>query len=779
MKLLIPLTLLAFINLNSKAQNKKNITQTLHGRVIDIDSYTPLPGVTIRIDNSGFATQTDNEGYYKLENIPVGRQTIIVNMIGYKHKQYDNLMILSAKETVLDIKLEESVLDLDEVVITGYSKTDPLNDMANVSARSFTIEETEKYAGSWGDPSRMAINYAGVVMAGDERNDIVIRGNSPTALIWQLEGIPIPSPNHFDALGATGGPVSILNMNVLAQSDFFTGAFPAEYGNGYSGVFDLKMRNGNSQKFEFTGQLGFGGFEFGAEGPIFKEKRSSFLINYRYSMLGLVDHLLWVDGLPFYQDLSYKLNFPLDKGNLSLFGFAGKSHISFDFQEEDPSNTKNWTGVSNDGSRSLFSGINYTRFLGNSTRLVSSFAYSTRRPFADEDFLIDDVIIENKLGYEDIETKYFLSTKLISKLNAKNTFKAGARIERAFVSTENYYHFVENDTIQTNSYDHFEEDNLYTLNSFVDYKHKFSDQLSANAGLHYQQFFYNNTYNIEPRASMKYEFNKKSKLALAYGLHSQMQPLYMYFLKGDNDILELNNELDFTKSHQLVLGYDHQFNKDLRIKAEVYYQHLTDLPISDRYKYESITNYGISDNIAWVDSLYNGGRGRNTGLDLTFEKFLSNGYYFLITASVFDSKYEGADGIERNTAYNGNYVLNTLGGYEWNLGKRFILDFNLRAVYAGGMRYIPTDIEESIAQGMWILDTDRAYEERLDNYFRLDLRIGLVVQLKRFTHEIGFDITNLTAHENEYFKYYNSITHSMQSEYQQGFFPMGLYRIRF
>jgi hypothetical protein len=759
--------------------NGKLITQTLRGRVIDTDSHMPLTGVMIIVKDKELAGTTDEGGYYKIENVPVGRQTILVNLIGYKQQEFPNIMILSAKETILDIKLEESVIDLDEIVITANSKADPINDMATTSSRSFTIDETERYAGSWGDPSRMAINYAGVVIAGDQTNDIVIRGNSPAALIWQLDGIPIPGPNHFDNLGATGGPVSILNTNVLKQSDFFTGAFPAEYGNGYSGVFDLKMRNGNSQNFEFMGQLGFNGFEFGAEGPINRDNRSSFMINYRYSMLGLVDHLLWVEGLPFYQDVSYKLNFPMNKGNLSIFGFGGKSHISFDFKEDNETNTMNWSGKSINGSKTFFSGIKYVRFLSDKTRLENSFAYSTRRPFENEEFMINDILEEKKFGFEDIESKYILSVKLISKLNAKNTLQSGIRIENASVSSENYYHYVENDLIISEPYDHLSEDNLYIMNGFADYKHKFTDKFSFILGAHYQHFFYNNTYNFEPRAGIKYQFSEKSKIGFGYGHHSQLQPLFYYFLPGENGIAELNNELDFTKSHQLVLSYEYQFNKNLRFKVEAYYQDLYDIPVSENYAYTSMINHGQSDNMAWVDSLYNGGTGKNMGIDITFEKFLSNGYYFLFTGSLFDSKFKGADGIERNTVYNGNYVLNALGGYEINLSKKLILDFNIRTVYAGGKRYVPINLEETIIQDEWVYHEDRAYEAQMKDYFRLDFRVGLVIQGKRFSHEIGFDITNLTGHQNEYYHWYDSDTQSIMTEYQQGFFPMGLYRIRF
>lgn len=169
----------------------------------------------------------------------------------------------------------------------------------------------------------MAANFAGVSIVDDSRNDIIIRGNSPIGLLWRLDGVEVPNLNHFSAAGTTGGPVSMINNNLLANSDFFTSAFPAEYGNAMSGVFDLKMRNGNNQKREYVGQIGFNGFELGAEGP-FKKGEGSYIVNYRYSVLGLMSKIGMKSGTgdatPYYQDLSFKINLPRTKiGKLSLF----------------------------------------------------------------------------------------------------------------------------------------------------------------------------------------------------------------------------------------------------------------------------------------------------------------------------------------------------------------------------------------------------------------------------------------------------------------------------
>jgi hypothetical protein len=335
--LLLSILLLVF-KLSAYAESADlGIIQNIRGQVIDKQSQTPLPGVNIFVEQDGqkIGTTTDFDGYYLLEGIETGRIKIYYTFIGYETVILSNIELLGSKELVLNISMLESTQKLAEItVVAKDNKTRTKNNRVNVSGRSFSIEETQRFAGANNDVSRMAANFAGVQRSNDAANDIVIRGNSPFGLIWRLEGVDIPNPNHFGGLGATGGPVSMLNNNVLANSDFLTGAFPSDYGDGISGVFDLKMRNGNYDQHEFLGQIGFNGLELGAEGPINREKKSSYLINYRYSTLGVMAAMGINFGtgtaIPEYQDLNLKLNFPSKKvGTVQVFALGGISAINF------------------------------------------------------------------------------------------------------------------------------------------------------------------------------------------------------------------------------------------------------------------------------------------------------------------------------------------------------------------------------------------------------------------------------------------------------------------
>jgi hypothetical protein len=306
-------------------------TQTVRGKVFDSETNFPLLGAKVEIlthdSIKKFRALSNEEGLFVISAVPVGKYQVEVKLATYETKMI-TVEVNSGKEAILNIPITERIIEQEEVTIVGRKKGEVINELAVISAQQFSVEETNRYPGSRMDPARMASNFAGVQGADDSRNDIVIRGNSPLGLLWRLEGADIPNPNHFSNQGANGGPVSILNNNTLANSDFLTGAFPAEYGNANAGVFDLKIRNGNNEKHEFIGQIGFNGLELLAEGPI-KNGQSSYLASYRYSTLSFFDAIGFKfgdSGIPFYQDATFKVSMPNTKtGNWSVWGIGGTS----------------------------------------------------------------------------------------------------------------------------------------------------------------------------------------------------------------------------------------------------------------------------------------------------------------------------------------------------------------------------------------------------------------------------------------------------------------------
>ena len=771
--------------------------QTIRGRVVDEESQAPLLAANVIILEAGPITGviTDENGTFTIEDVPVGRYTILVSYMGYKSFLMREVLVGTGKEVFLDVGLKELLLEMEGVsVVANVNKDQAINPMAIISARSFTVEETEKYPGSWGDPARMAANYAGVFPNGDIYNYIVIRGNSPIGLIWQMEGVPIPNPNHFTVPGATGGPISIINNKQLTQSDFLTSAFPAEFSNGVSGVFDLRLRNGNSRKREYVAEIGLMGLDVGAEGPFKKGGSASYLVNFRASLLGLVDELLWVEALPHYKDLNFKLNFPTQKGSFSVFGLGGISRITGkvkDSANSQPGREREVAETSGAGTGVI--GFKHVHFLSNRTRIISDLVLSTSRPYTRADSLLNNQDSRRLIDNTYREDRLLVSSRLRTKLDARNSLNAGIMLEQNMVDylLNNEYTVYHGTTLSDSLVIYpprsFKHSSLFVLRAFAEWKHRFSNSLTLYTGLNYLHFFMNQSLSLEPRANIRWKFSSRQSLSIGYGLHSQQQPFFYYLIKTyttddpwDRDhYIETNRNLGFTKSHQLALGYDLSLSHELRIKAEVYSQMLFNVPVEMRSSYFSLLNAGAGSDDPIEDSLVNEGTGRNYGIELTFEKFLSKRYYFLFTTSLLNSKYKGSDGILRNTAFNSDFNLNALMGYELPVHDNASVDFNIRFVAGGGRRIIPHDEGKTLEEGEDVYLYDLAYDRRLAPYFRLDARTGFKYNGLRVRHEIGLDLTNLTNRSNEWERRYNDGSDQIEMIYQQGFFFYLFYRINF
>ena len=760
-----------------------------------VESFTgsPVAGATIQVEgtNPVVIGISDEHGEFSISNIPPGRWSFVASTVGYGSQVFNNIMVISGKETVLNFKLEEKVTHLNDVVVRNeQSKDRPLNETALLSARSFSVEETERFAGSLGDPARMVSNFAGVVVSNDARNDIIIRGNSPSGLLWKIEGVDVPNPNHFGSQGSTGGPVSMLNNNLLANSDFLTGAFPAEYGNALSGVFDLNLRSGNKEKYEFTGQIGFNGFELAAEGPIKLGKdapKGSFIVDYRYSTMQLVGKLGMNAGtgtaIPEYNDLSVIADFPTLKfGRFKFVGIYGNSFIrlnrSFDKTE---ATTHSQVGYATDFGAALdVSILTHTWMLSENTKIKTSISYQN----SSSTTLNDTIDYENHRYFTNYagslaEKKEIISTLLKHKFNAQDNLSAGLSLNRYSTSFKDSAYLKSLDRLITLTDVSKEPSILYE--GYVNWQHKFSDNLTLNSGLHGQFYDMNQESALEPRFSVQWQFASNQSLSVGYGLHSQIQPRSVYFYKEyhNGSYSENNHDLKFTRSHQVVLGYDWHLGNDFHIKAETYYQSLYHVPVSRVNNEFSMLNAGSGYYIQRLDSLENTGIGRNYGVELTAEKFLNNGWYALTTFSLYDSKCQGFDRKWRNTAFNSNFALNALAGYEWKVGKKNFLTLDLRSVWSGGMRYIPIDLPASISAGEQVFDAEHAYSHKYKDYFRTDLRIGFKQNMGKVSQEWGLDLQNVTNHANLFSEQYNNQLQEVTTIYQQAFMPMMLYRINF
>lgn len=753
----------------------------LRGTVIDRDSEVPLPFATVIVLNTNplIGTMTNDKGQFRIDKLPVGRHTLKFSYVGYEEAVLPEVQVGSAWEKVITVAISEKKEWLGEVSLS-YVKGEPLNQMATVSSRSFSVEETKRYAASISDPARMVQVFAGVTGTDDATNEIVIRGNSPHWLQWRLEGVEIPSPNHFTEEGYASGSVSILSSDMLATSDFYTGAFPAEFGNALSGVFDLRLRKGNSEKHEFSAQAGVLGFDFSAEGPFKKGYEGSYLVNYRYSTLSLINDLniqVSENALPNYQDLAFKINLPTKRaGSLSLWALGGQSddkekYIPDLVSGEDPE--RGYRDYTN--SAMYAAGITHTIFPDDRSYLRTVLSHSFNR--SNETYELMDSLGHLNLYLEDeLQNRaYRISSTYNRKISKLLTLRSGATWSSL---NYDYYSIIADTAGNLSSFlDDRGRTSLFQL--YLQSKYQISNHLLFTAGLHYAWFALNADHSLEPRLGLQIELPGQQKLSFGYGLHSRTENLPVYFVEihqPDGSVAHPNLDLKMTRSSHFVAGYEKMFGSDFQIKTETYVQRITRLPVPvNPEKYWAPIFGGLSPN----DTLSNMGKGRNYGLELTAQKFFTKGYYGMFTASLYDSKFMPADGKWHHTKYNSNYIFNLVGGKEFKWGENRMLGLNSKIIWNGGKRVIPLDLDASRASGEPVYRINEIYSRKTPDYFRIDFGVNIHFFRQRTEHILSLDIQNITNRRNPYAEEYDPETKSLEYYLLSGIIPILNYRIEF
>ena len=764
----------------------QNQHQTVKGKVVDKESLITLPGANVIIPGTNplLGAITDHDGNFKIENVPVGRFNIQISYLGYDPVTIPEIMVGSGKEVVINAGLKESVTPMEQVVVRSHARKDkPLNSMAAVSARLFTVEETQRYSGGLDDPARLVSAFAGVTTGNLQDNAIIIRGNSPKGVAWRLEGVDVPNLSHFTGGNiAGGGLVCAVSSQLLSNSDFFTSAFPAEYGNALAGVFDLKLRTGNSEKREYTFQAGIMGIDFAAEGPFIKGKNASYLFNYRYSTFGLLVDLGAIpsEQIPRYQDLSFKLNFPTKKsGIFSLWGTGAKDfnhqpvdRDSITWETDRDRMTYDWKV--NLGAM----GITHKYIIGNSTYLNTSLVGTGNENSMDMQRLDDQLVPQPNWYFIDRSAKVVLSSFINHKFNAKHTNRTGFNFNTLF------YNIDLNGTINDipETYCNFVNENDFShhLQFYTQSRYDIKSNLSVNAGVHAEYFALNGNFTIDPRMGLNWEFIPGHSLSFGYGKHSQLEELKIYCinLKMDDKTTYPNKNLDLAHAHHFVLGYDWRLNENVRFKIETYYQYLYNVPGIPDSSYSMIN---FKQDWTFRDSLANNSTGKNMGVDFTLERFLNNKFYYLITASIFDSKYRGDDDVWRNSRYDKEFVTNILVGKEFVMGKNRnnILGVNGRLNVVGGERISPILINESIAVKREIYDETRAFEDQESYRSFLDLTVTYRINKKRHASIWAIQVKNVLGAPLSEGYSYNYKTEKIQKDESVVILPVISYKIEF
>jgi len=753
-------------------------TQTVRGTITDKITKAAIVGATIivsSLEEATLGTSTDEKGFFEIKDVPVGRQTIQCSYIGYETVETEGIIVSSTKAVDLEIEMNEGSVSMEDVVVTASRNVNaPINELSVVSTRSFSADETDRIAASVNDPGRMALTYPGVSQSNDDnQNDIIIRGNSAFGMLWRLEGIDIPNPNHFARPGTSGGGITVFSAQLLSRSDFSTGGMAAEYGNAISGAFDVHFRKGNQTEKQHRFKFGVLGIDLATEGPI-QQGKSSYLANYRYSTLGLLTaNGIYIVGERVentFQDFSF--NIALDgnlKNRFTLFGIGGLSREHYNPVdnplEREVTDASHFEDRIRDGNVGVLGGT-YTHLIDKNSYFKAGVAL-----MGSEIEFFYDVLdsLNNRSNYHDErhnENRVATSFVYSRRLNSSLRFKTGA-----FVNIITNYDFYKR-TIQRASVSDIIEQNsnlsvngqgsTQTLQYYAQFSKDVNAQLTLNAGGHLMYLPLNETSSVEPRLSLKYTPLPQHNFGLAYGLHSKVLPFASYFYTVQDTINGViqerlpNMDLPFVKSHHLIGSYTYSTPKGLRFSSEIYYQRLFNVPIST-----DVTNFywmlNNSSNFPETEVESNG-KGENYGLDLALEQFFSNKVYFLLTGSFYKSYFIPKNGQRYNSTFANDFVSSLTFGREFEFKKGRLLQVGARVLYNGGNRYTPADENASLEEGRYIIDENALNSARIPNYFRIDTRIAYRYNAPKLAGKISLDIQNILNYQNPSRVAYDPIT---------------------
>jgi len=692
---------------------------------------------------------------------------------------------------VLTVELDETTSMIGEVVVEGERLEDQSNnEYAIMSSRPFSPDETQRYAGSINDPGRMALSMPGVQFATqDNENTIVVKGNSPIGVQWRLEGIDIPNPNHFAQTNGSGGGISALSIFVLGNSDFITAAYPAEYGNSLGGIMDMRFRKGNNQNREYRFQAGLLGLDVAAEGPIGKgENAASYLVNYRYSTLGILSQMgvrvVSDDVDNVFQDLSFNFNIPLSKRTtVSLFGLGGLSEEKKIAKKD----TANWSegrhSQTYDFDTQLgLAGITLTHLIDEKSSLKFVGLYGGNEIQS----ITDTVTKEGDQAFR-WENSQFKIDRLAANLAYQRKLKPGTSLKTGITFTSlNYSVFLSEYRCTLD-----EMLQLYSgsgttglLQPYLQYSTLLGGKVRLNAGLHSMYFGLTNSFVVEPRVSAEIYAGANTTVGVSYGLHSQILPFPTYHTTtsdvNGNLLGQPNRNLGFMRAHHAGFSVNQVFQGNIRLRIEPYLQYLFDVPAATT---PESTYSLINENSSFEqEAMENIGEGLNYGAEVTFEKFFSNNIFFLLAGAIYDSRYRmnnGGASTWYNTRWNSNFNSSITAGKEWLLQRNRILEVGSRILYSGGARFTPIDSQRSEVECRAVYDDELAFTDRNINFFRMDLRLSFRKNNPGHTWKLSLDLQNLTNYQNPTRPGYDRWSNEVTFGFNTSIIPVISYTIDF
>ncbi len=752
------------------------VASALSGTISDASTSISLPGATVQVfvGDTSYSTISDDAGTFRLSNIPTGIHQVRASFVGYGPVENAEVWVRAGKEERVDLQLHRSVNELGEVVVRA---TAPQR-MDATSSHTLTVEQSLRYPATFFDPARLAMSYSGVASTNDQGNHFSVRGNGPASNAWLLEGAEIVTPNHLTNAGTqsdlptlTGGGTTILSAQMLGTSRLLMGGMAAPYGNALGGIMDLRLRPGINSRHAFTVQAGLIGMDLSAEGPFRQGGKASYLVNYRYSTLGLLSAMgvaLGDEAITF-QDLSFNVTLPIkDRSVLTFFGMGGNSSNRFEAKDstewEFDKDSQNIDYTAKVG----IAGMTFKQRIGermvwHTTAVISENDQerSEEGPFfarRGNRSTVDNALNERKLSFV---------THLRTALSDRTALQIGASgMERTI---EKQLTILDETTTG------------WLLRPYARLEHQFTERLRMDLGLAYSHWTANRTDCLEPRAAFRADLSASDRISISIGQRSQLPSVQNYAEQvtwiAQTPIAPTDNSgLGLLRSKDMELAYDHAFRPYLRLVATVFAQLVDQVPISAQF--EQLPDDAFSLINAW-DGLYllplrSAGKSRNIGGQLAVQRTFDRNVFYQMNVTAFDATYTDRSGRTHDSRWNTGVIANAVIGKEFvdlKDDRKRTWGVNGRANYTGGQRYTPRPTEGTMEP--------EPYTAQYAGSYRIDLRIYRKMERKGHTGMWSLDLLNATNAQNVAYRYFDLRKGEEVTKYQLGLIPNLGYRIEF
>ena len=746
-------------------------TSSLSGTVIDATTSAPLSGATVQVfvHDTSYSTGSDEQGRFRLAVLPTGIHRVRASYVGYRPSELPEVWVRSGKEEMVELALASGAEELDEVLIR-VAVPQP---MATISSHTLTVEQTLRYPATFFDPARLMMSYSGVASVNDQANHFSVRGNGPASNAWLLEGAEIVNPNHLSNAGTqsdyptlSGGGTTILSAQMLGTSRLLMGGMSAAYGNALGGIMDMRLRRGATDGQAFTVQAGLIGIDLSAEGPFRKGGKASYLVNYRYSTLGLLGAMgveLGDEALNF-QDLSFHVSVPIkDKGLFTLFGMGGTSSNRFDAKDstewEYDKDSKNidYTAMMGAAGMTFRMGLG-SKAVWRTTAVISE--SDQERTEEDMIFPRRGFIYQNQSELN--ERKITIASDVRGASGARLTYQIGvSAMER---------------TLQRDI-DIPEITVGWLVRPYAQGGYAITERLQAELGLAYSRYSYNGSDVVEPRITMRYTMRGGRAVSISAGQRGQLPMTQLFPVSAFAPFLD-NTAIGFTRTQEVVLAYHHPVKPHLVLHAEAYVQRqlnaavgVTSLFGTASFGRASLVN-GWDDQYYW--QLANKGTALNKGFEVGLDHTFHRGFFYQVNSTLLDARYTDINNKTYDSRWNTRAMGNLVVGREFakeKEGRKRTWGVNGRINFTGGQRYTPY-VDNTI-------EFEDPYTAQYASTYRLDLRIYLKRERNQHTGMWALDLLNATNAQNVAYQYYDFRKAEVVTKYQLGLIPNLSYRIEF